>query len=561
MSFDGLFIHNLIKELKPQLETGKLTKIYQPFDQDLVLVFRKERKKKQLLVSANAQYPRFYLTDQFIDNPSVAPTFAMVLRKYLEGAILKDISQVGIDRIVNFDFTNHDELGDEQTLTLSFELMGRHSNVILIDRTNNKIIDLLKRINPDENRARLLLPKANYELPPLNTQLDLFKITEQEFNGFDSSLEIVENIGGLDRDNRTELKLRLDNDLAYATMTDFVNQATTSAPISALNNRQKSVFFTYRPQFIELTQVKEFADLNSLVEDFYLQTARHDWVKQRSQKIMTVVNNELKKSRKKIIKLENQLSSAENSEDYRIKGELLNAYSHQVKTGMKEVSLPNYYDEDRPLKIYIQEELSPTRNAQKYFTKYQKLRNSIKFVNEQLELAKANVEYFDSVKTSVDNAEPEDIAAIIEELENQGYLKKQAQKKRASKLNEKQLSHFETSSGAEVLVGKNNYQNDWLTFKKAQRNDLWFHVKNIPGSHVLLRTDEPTQQDIIETAEIAAYYSKAKLSGHVQVDYVEAKRVKKPNGAKPGFVIYTGQNSLEVTPDETKILALTTQPI
>ena len=222
---------------------------------------------------------------------------------------------------------------------------------------------------------------------------------------------------------------------------------------------------------------------------------------------------------------------------------------------MKEVSLPNYYDEDRPLKIYIQEELSPTRNAQKYFTKYQKLRNSIKFVNEQLELAKANVEYFDSVKTSVDNAEPEDIAAIIEELENQGYLKKQAQKKRASKLNEKQLSHFETSSGAEVLVGKNNYQNDWLTFKKAQRNDLWFHVKNIPGSHVLLRTDEPTQQDIIETAEIAAYYSKAKLSGHVQVDYVEAKRVKKPNGAKPGFVIYTGQNSLEVTPDETKILA------
>ena len=433
--------------------------------------------------------------------------------------------------------------------------MTLHSNHILIYRIIIIIIDLLKRFNPDGNRARLLLPKANYELPPLNTQLDLFKITEQEFNGFDSSLEIVENIGGLDRDNRTELKLRLDNDLAYATMTDFVNQATTSAPISALNNRQKSVFFTYRPQFIELTQVKEFADLNSLVEDFYLQTARHDWVKQRSQKIMTVVNNELKKSRKKIIKLENQLSSAENSEDYRIKGELLNAYSHQVKTGMKEVSLPNYYDEDRPLKIYIQEELSPTRNAQKYFTKYQKLRNSIKFVNEQLELAKANVEYFDSVKTSVDNAEPEDIAAIIEELENQGYLKKQAQKKRASKLNEKQLSHFETSSGAEVLVGKNNYQNDWLTFKKAQRNDLWFHVKNIPGSHVLLRTDEPTQQDIIETAEIAAYYSKAKLSGHVQVDYVEAKRVKKPNGAKPGFVIYTGQNSLEVTPDETKILA------
>lgn len=558
MSFDGLFIKKYLEELKPQLVSGKLMKVYQPFDQDVILIFRQNRKRKQLLLSTNANSPRFYMTDTDIDNPPVAPTFAMVLRKYLEGAILKDITQVGNDRIVNFDFTNHDELGDEQTLTLSLELMGRHSNLILINRNDGRIIDLQKRINPDENRVRMLLPKVRYELPPLNEQLDIFAVTSQQFANYDNVSDFVQAVGGLDRDNKFELQTRLEESFTFETIQNFVAAISEIVPSMGQNTRNKASFFSYTPTTLLADGRVKYETLNELVDNFYRSEATNAWVKERAQKVNTLVNNELKKLTKKLVKLEDQLVHAENSESFRIKGELLNAYLHQVKQGMTKISLPNYYDENKDLEISLAPELSPQRNAQKYFTKYQKLRNSIKYVNEQIDLTKQNIAYFESVQTAVDNAEPADIAAIISELESQGYLKKTARKERKQKITEKQLSTFKLTSGKTVLVGKNNYQNDWLTFKKSQKNDLWFHVKNIPGSHVLIQNtgeDDPSDLDIKETAEIAAYYSKARLSSHVQVDYVPVKRVKKPNGAKPGFVIYTGQNSLEVTPDESEILA------
>ncbi|APT19196.1 fibronectin fibrinogen binding protein [Amylolactobacillus amylotrophicus DSM 20534] len=556
MSFDGLFIKKYLEELKPQLETGKLMKVYQPFDQDVILIFRQSRKRKQLLLSTNANSPRFYLTDTDIDNPPVAPTFAMVLRKYLEGAILKEISQVGNDRIVNFDFTNHDELGDEQTLTLSLELMGRHSNLILINRNDGKIVDLQKRINPDENRVRMLLPKARYELPPLNEQLDICTVTKTQFANFSDINSFIHSLGGLDRDNKFELQTRLEESFSYETIQNFVATILETTPTLGLNNRKRPVFFSYTPTTLSANGRVKYDTLNELVDNFYRTEATNAWVKERAQKVNTLVNNELKKLTKKLVKLEDQLTHAENSESYRIKGELLNTYLNQVKPGMTQIALPNYYDENHELEISLAAELSPQRNAQKYFTKYQKLRNSIKYVNEQIEFTKQNIAYFESVQTAVANAEPADIAAIVAELQNQGYLKKTARKERKQKITEKQLSTFRLSSGKIVLVGKNNYQNDWLTFKKSQKTDLWLHVKNIPGSHVLIQSaDSPSEQDIQEAAEIAAYYSKARLSSHVQVDYVPVKRVKKPNGAKPGFVIYTGQNSIEVTPNEAEILA------
>lgn len=221
---------------------------------------------------------------------------------------------------------------------------------------------------------------------------------------------------------------------------------------------------------------------------------------------------------------------------------------------MTEVEVPNYYDENRPLKINLDPALSPARNAQKYFTKYQKLRNSIKHVKKQISLAQENLAYFDSIETAVNNAEPEDIDSITDELVAQGYIRRN-RKQRNKKIDEKALNKFKLSSGKIVLVGKNNYQNDWLTFKKANKHDIWFHVKNMPGSHVILTDSQPSEEDIREAAEIAAYFSKGRFSGHVQVDYVADKRVKKPNGAKPGFVIYTGQNSIEVTPEEKSVLS------
>lgn len=558
MAFDGLFIHSLLNSVKPKIINGRLSKIYQPFEQDLVLTFRKERKNIQLLLSANAQYPRFYITSQTIANPDKAPTFVMVLRKYLEGSVLKEIEQLGVDRIVNFNFSNRNELGDQVQLVLSLELMGRHSNVILYDQKSGHIIDLLKRINPDENRVRLLLPKAKYELPPLISGINGFEVTEKEFKEktmHSDPVDFASQIGGLDRDDRQELTGYLEDDFSYSSFKTFMDQFNKKGAFILKTPKNKRKIFPYLPYHLNLTKESADPDINHALDEFYEYQSNQDWVRQKSAQIERLIKNEYKKLTKKIVKLKKQLEQAENSEGYRIQGEILNANLSQVKPGMAEVSLPNYYDNNRPLKIKLDVALSPARNAQKYFTKYKKLRDSIKHVKEQISIAQDNLDYFDSVQTAIDNAEPQDIDQITEELMNQGYLKKPQKPKRKKKITEKNLNKFRISSGKTVLVGKNNLQNDWLTLKKANKTDIWFHVKNIPGSHVILQSAEATDEDIRETAEIAAYFSKAKNSAHVQVDYVQDKRVKKPNGAKPGFVIYTGQNSIEVTPEKTRVLS------
>ena len=558
MAFDGLFIHSLLNSVKPKIINGRLSKIYQPFEQDLVLTFRKERKNIQLLLSANAQYPRFYITSQTIANPDKAPTFVMVLRKYLEGSVLQSIEQLGVDRIVNFNFSNRNELGDQVQLVLSLELMGRHSNVILYDQKSGRIIDLLKRINPDENRVRLLLPKAKYELPPLISGINGFEVTEKEFKEKAINSDPVDfagQISGLDRDDRQELIGYLEDDFSYSSFKTFMGQFNKKGAFILKTPKNKRKIFPYLPYHLNLTKESADPDINHALDEFYEYKSNQDWVRQKSAQIERLIKNEYKKLTKKIVKLKKQLEQAENSEGYRIQGEILNANLSQVKPGMAEVSLPNYYDNNRPLKIKLDVALSPARNAQKYFTKYKKLRDSIKHVKEQISIAQDNLDYFDSVQTAIDNAEPQDIDQITEELMNQGYLKKPQKPKRKKKITEKNLNKFRISSGKTVLVGKNNLQNDWLTLKKANKTDIWFHVKNIPGSHVILQSAEATDEDIRETAEIAAYFSKAKNSAHVQVDYVQDKRVKKPNGAKPGFVIYTGQNSIEVTPEKTRVLS------
>ena len=559
MAFDGLFIHSLLQDLTPTLIDSRLSKIYQPFDQDLVLIFRKNRKNYQFLISANAQYPRMYLTKQTIANPDKAPIFVMVLRKYLEGSVLQSIEQVGLDRIINFHFSNRNELGDQVKLVLSVELMGRHSNVILYNQQDNHIIDLLKRINPDENRARILLPKAKYELPPLKPGLNGLALPENDFKKLSNENEatdLVKKMDGLDRDDRNELLGYLEDDYSYSSFKTFFDQFNTPKAFVLKTPRNKRKIFCYLPYHLELEKESSNPNLNAGLDEFYEYQSNRDWVKQRASQVERVVKNEQKKLSKKVKKLERQLDLAENSEGYRIKGEILNAHLSEVKPGMTKVSLPNYYENNAPLEIKLDPALSPARNAQKYFTRYKKLRDSIKHVNEQIKIAQENLRYFDSIQTAIDNADPQDIDQITEELINQGYIRKQKRTHRRKKITERNLNEFKLSSGKRVLVGKNNYQNDWLTLKKANKSDYWFHVKNMPGSHVILRDDQPSDEDIKEAAEIAAFFSKGKNSAHVQVDYVQDKRVKKPNGAKPGFVIYTGQNSIEVTPEEKEVMAL-----
>lgn len=561
MAFDGLFIHSLLNELTPTLLHGRLSKIYQPFAQDLLLVFRKEHRNYQLLLSANAQYPRFYLTRQSIANPDKAPTFDMVLRKYLEGSILEKIDQIGVDRIVNFHFSSRNELGDQVHLVLSVELMGRHSNVILYNQKDKRIIDLLKRVNPDENRVRLLLPRAKYQLPPLKSGLNPFKISADEFKKLKKQYQdpaaLAQQISGLDGDDRQELIGYLEDDDDYSSFQTFFAQFQQTQPRAfvLLTPRHKRRIFPYLPYHLDMEKESSDPDLNHALAEFYQYQENRDWVKQKASRVERVVKNEQKKLRHKVVKLRQQLSLAENSEGYRIRGEILNAHLNEVKAGMTRISLPNYYQNNRPLLIALDPALSPARNAQKYFTRYKKLRDSIKHVQQQIKIAEENIRYFDTVQTAIDNAEPQDVDQINDELTNLGYIHQQKRHKRRKRITEHNLNKFRLSSGKIVLVGKNNYQNDWLTLKKANKNDYWFHVKNMPGSHVILRDSQPTARDIQETAEIAAYFSKGKMSAHVQVDYVADKRVKKPKGAKPGFVIYRGQNSIEVTPEAKVVLA------
>lgn len=558
MAYDGLFIHSLLGNVRKLLVGGRLSKIYQPFEHDLILIFRKERKNRQLLISANAQYPRFYITDQSINNPDKAPTFVMVLRKYLEGSILQSIKQVGVDRIINFYFSNRNELGDQVQLVLSVELMGKHSNVILYNQTSGRIIDLLKRINPEENRVRLLLPKAKYVLPPLNPGINGFEITSAEFKAEINKIapaEFVQKVNGLDRDDRNELLGYLTDDYSYSSFMTFISQFDKSRAYILTTKNNKRKIFPYLPYHLDLLKETTDDDFNHALDEFYRYQSNHDWVRQKSTQVERIIKNEQKKLTKKIVKLRKQLELAENSEGYRIRGEILNANLAQVKPGMTKIKLPNYYDNNNLISITLDVALSPARNAQKYFTRYKKMRDSIKHVKEQIQIAQNNLLYFDSVQTAIDNAEPQDIDQIIDELTSQRYIKPISTKKRRKKIIEQSLNKFKLSSGKLVLVGKNNYQNDWLTFKKANKQDIWFHVKNIPGSHVILQDSQPSETDIIETAEIAAYFSKAKNSAHVQVDFVKDQRVKKPNGAKPGFVIYTGQNSIEVTPQKDRVLS------
>ncbi|MDD6385672.1 NFACT family protein, partial [Lactobacillus equicursoris] len=335
MAFDGLFIHSLLTDLSDQLLEGRLSKIYQPFNSDLVLVFRKNRKNQQLLISANPEYPRLYLTKESFSNPDVAPLFVMVLRKYLEGSVLKGISQVGLSRIVNFSFSNRNELGDEMDLVLSVELMGRHSNVILYDAGSGKIIDLLKRINPDENRARLLLPKATYELPPLTPGINGFTLTETEFGQlkkkYPEASDLAKEMDGLDGDDRKELTGYLEDDYSYESFKTFYSHFDRPKAYVLLTPKHKRRIYTYLPYHLDMTLESSDSDLNKALDDFYSYQANRDWVKQRSQQVERVVKNETKKLSKKLKKLKKQLDSAENSEDLRISGELLTAYLNQVK--------------------------------------------------------------------------------------------------------------------------------------------------------------------------------------------------------------------------------------
>ena len=548
MSFDGFFLHHMVEELRTELLNGRIQKINQPFDQELVLQIRSNRKSHRLLLSAHPVFGRIQLTESTFENPAQPSTFIMVLRKYLQGAVVESIEQIENDRIVEITVSNKNEIGDHIQATLIIEIMGKHSNILLVDKSSHKILEVIKHIGFSQNSYRTLLPGATYIAPPSTEALNPFMVKDEKLFEILQTQELtaknLQNLfQGLGRDTATELERQLLND-KLATFRNFFGQETkpclTDKSFSCVPFSSKTA--------------ENFDSLSQLLDIYYKDKAERDRVKQQASELIRRVENELQKNRQKLKKQEKELLATENAEEFRQKGELLTTFLHQVPNDQDQVILENYYT-NQPITIALDKALTPNQNAQRYFKRYQKLKEAVKYLTDLIEETKATILYLESVETVLNQAGLDEIAEIREELIQTGFIRRRQREKIQKR--QKPEQYLASDGNTIIYVGRNNLQNEELTFKMARKEELWFHAKDIPGSHVVISGNiNPTDEVKTDAAELAAYFSKGRLSNLVQVDMIEVKKLNKPTGGKPGFVTYTGQKTLRVTPDPEKIQSM-----
>ena len=548
MSFDGFFLHHMVEELRSELLNGRIQKINQPFEQELVLQIRSNRKSHRLLLSAHPVFGRIQLTESAFENPAQPSTFIMVLRKYLQGAVIESIEQIENDRIVEITVSNKNEIGDHIQATLISEIMGKHSNILLVDKSSHKILEVIKHIGFSQNSYRTLLPGATYIAPPSTEAINPFMVKDEKLFEILQTQELtaknLQNLfQGLGRDTATELERQLLND-KLATFRNFFGQETnpclTDKSFSCVPFSSKTA--------------ENFDSLSQLLDIYYKDKAERDRVKQQASELIRRVENELQKNRQKLKKQEKELLATENAEEFRQKGELLTTFLHQVPNDQDQVILENYYT-NQPITIALDKALTPNQNAQRYFKRYQKLKEAVKYLTDLIEETKATILYLESVETVLNQAGLDEIAEIREELIQTGFIRRRQREKIQKR--QKPEQYLASDGKTIIYVGRNNLQNEELTFKMARKEELWFHAKDIPGSHVVISGNlNPTDEVKTDAAELAAYFSKGRLSNLVQVDMIEVKKLNKPTGGKPGFVTYTGQKTLRVTPDPEKIQSM-----
>lgn len=548
MSFDGFFLHHMIKELQRELINGRIQKINQPFDQELVLQIRSNRQSHRLLLSAHPVFGRIQLTQTTFENPAQPSTFIMVLRKYLQGAVIESINQVENDRIVEITVSNKNEIGDHIQATLVIEIMGKHSNILLIDKSSHKILEVIKHVGFSQNSYRTLLPGSTYIAPPSTESLNPFTIKDEKlFEILQTKKLTAKNLQslfqGLGRDTANELESILVSE-KLSTFRNFFNQETKPCLTET----------SFSPVPFANQVGEPFDSLSDLLDTYYKEKAERDRVKQQASELIRRVENELQKNRHKLKKQEKELLATDNAEEFRQKGELITTFLHQVPNDQDQVILDNYYT-NQPITIALDKALTPSQNAQRYFKRYQKLKEAVKYLTDLIEETKATILYLESVETVLNQAGLEEIAEIREELIQTGFIRRRQREKIQKR---KKPEQYLASDGKTIIyVGRNNLQNEELTFKMARKEELWFHAKDIPGSHVVISGNlTPSDEVKTDAAELAAYFSKGRLSNLVQVDMIEVKKLNKPTGGKPGFVTYTGQKTLRVTPDPEKISSM-----
>ena len=562
MALDGIVLRALVHELSPYVG-ARIHKIHQPFDRDIIIHLRTKGETRRLHLSANPTYPRMHFTERRYDNPLEPPMFCILLRKYCENGIIEAIEQVSLERIVHIDVRRRDELGDLNTKRIVIEIMGRHSNIMLIDPDSGKVVDSIHHITSAVNRHRTVIPGATYVPPPDQGKDDPLKVNADDLKALFHAVpnadekaiarQLVARYEGLGPVTALEMAYG-GPDAAYRILQQVREHRYEP---SLVTDGEQSAFaaiaLTHLPGVTETC-----ASMHECVERFYGCKAEKDLIKQRVGNLYKWLQNEKEKNVKKWNKLKQTLASAQDADRYRIQGELLTASLHNVQKGAAEVEVINYYDEEQKTVIIpLDPKLSPAENAQRYFKKYTKAKNSVQIVREQMDQTRAEIEYLETIEQQLADADLSDVEEIREELAEQGYMRKRPQGGKSRKNNDKPaLLRFYSSENIPIYVGKNNKQNEYLTNRLARPDETWLHTKDIPGSHVVIKSRAYGEATLQEAAMLAAYFSKARSSSNIPVDYTLIRHVRKPNGAKPGYVIYDHQKTLFVTPDERVIESL-----
>ena len=576
MAFDGVMMHYVKEEIKSVALDARVSQIHQPNRDELVIALRTKNGNKKLLVSSRANSPRICFTEHSIENPATPPMLCMLLRKRLGGAKLVDVRQIELERIMFLDFIATNELGDKVKLTLCVEIMGKYSNIILIDENDN-IVDALKRVDFTMSTQRLVLPNIKYELPPKQDKLCILEC---------SGRDIVEKAINTPSEMRLSKALLsamqgvspiITRELEYMVGVDSNRELTVIDKLKLIEkvdklkeyivSGEKSPTMMIKPegkpfdisfmdimQYGEMASKKRFLDFSTLLDSFYSERDKSELMKVKGQDFLRLCSNIQDKLCRKIAVQEKELKDSLNRDKLRKKGDLLQANMYKMVRGQSFIDVEDYYDNNKIVRIKLSPTLNPSQNVQKYYKDYRRAKTREEMLTVQIAKAKAELQYISAVQESLGRAESErELTEIRQELVDEGYLKNRNPKGRNKALKLLPPKEYTSSDGFTIYVGRNNKQNDKLTLKTARNYDMWLHTKDIPGSHVIIVSDnrEITDTAILEAASLAAYNSKAKESDNVPVDYTIVKNVSKPSGAKPGMVIYVNNKTVYVTPKES----------
>lgn len=573
MALDGIFLHFLKQEIEREALGARVEKVSQPSKEELVLSLRNRTGAYKLLLSVRSNSPRVHFTKYAPDNPQTPPMLCMLLRKTLVGAVLTGLRQAGLDRVLFLDFDASNEIGDRVHPSLCIEIMARHSNIILLDE-NGTVIDAVKRIDAAKSSVREILPGVPYELPPAQDKVNLLQedaraayervLAQGEARLSAALLHSLQGVSPIvcrELANRAAGEDLLVSSLSLAQKSILLQELEallkrvrggSPEPEMVLDQEGKPVDFAFLPvgQYGSLMHVRAYPELSALLDDFYTERDRAERTKQRAQDLFRLLTSTMERITRRLNAQRAELAASEDREELRIRAELINAYQYTLEKGAPFYDVENYYDENRILRIPADPALTPARNAQKYYKEYRKAQTAQRVLTEQIAAGEQELQYIESVFDALSRSQSErELAEIREELAAGGYLKRRRSAKQKAP---KALPPMEfcTDDGFSILVGRNNVQNDKLSLKMAAKNDLWLHTKNIPGSHVILVTGgrELSGEALVQAAQLAAWFSRARESSSVPVDYTPVRMLRKPQGARPGKVIYDTYRTLSVRP-------------